>query len=468
MPFCSLVISLLLSQTMTQPYHEALRPQFHFTAKTNWLNDPNGLVYYNGTYHMFFQHNPTGIDWGNMTWGHATSPDLVHWTQNSNAIDPDELGTIFSGSAVVDWKNTAGFQTGKDPAIVAIYTSAGDTSPESKGKPFTQCLAYSSDAGKTWKKYGANPVLNQIAGGNRDPKVVWYEPQKEWVMALYFEGNDFGLFKSADLKHWEPLQRFKFDGADECPDIFEIPVEGTQGSKWVISSASGRYLVGTFDGSTFTPVQSPQNMDQGPNYYAVQSYSDIAKKDGRRIQIAWMRGGSYPGMPFNQQMSFPCVLTLHREGSEYRIYRNPIREIKSLYGSLFSKNQQVIHPGENVLAGVEGDLWDLEFAIELGDAKQVVLGIRGTQVIYDVASETLECGPHKTHLAVSGGELKLRALIDRTSFELYGNGGAFSYTSCFLPELENHSLSLTMQGGTAKLKGLKAHQLHSTWPQAQK
>ena len=464
MSICSLLIPFLLAQPMSQTYSEPLRPQFHFTAKENWLNDPNGLVFYKGTYHMFFQHNPKGTEWGNMTWGHATSPDLVHWTQQKNAIDPDSLGTIFSGSAVVDWTNTSGFQNGKDPAIVAIYACAGDTSPESKGKPYTQCLAFSSDAGKTWQKYATNPVLNQIASGNRDPKVFWYEPKKMWVMALYFEGNDFGIFTSSDLKTWKLSQRFKFDGAGECPDFFEIPVAGISEKKWVYTSASGRYLVGRFDGTQFTPEQGPQNMDSGSNYYAVQTYSDIPHKDGRRIQIAWMNGGRYPGMPFNQQMSFPCQLTLHKVGTEYRIYRNPVKEIKSLYGRTVSKGAATLSEGENAFAGLTGDQWDLTFDVDVMLAKQVELNIRGTKLQFDVASATLSQGDHRAHWPVVNGRLKVRALIDRTSIELFGSEGALSYTSCFLPSLEDHTLSLSSVGGSLAVKSVEAIRLESAWP----
>ena len=163
-------------------YNEKFRPQFHFTARQNWLNDPNGLVHYDGTYHLFFQHNPAGLEWGNMTWGHAVSRDIVRWKQVENALEPDRLGTMFSGSAVVDWENTSGFQTGPDKPIVLIYTAAGGTSPESEGQPFTQCLAYSSDGGQTWVKYAGNPVLGCIRDGNRDPKVIWHAPTRRWIM----------------------------------------------------------------------------------------------------------------------------------------------------------------------------------------------------------------------------------------------------------------------------------------------
>jgi fructan beta-fructosidase len=411
---------------------------------------------------MFFQHNPSGIDWGNMTWGHATSPDLVHWTQGPNAIHPDAMGTIYSGSAVVDRTNTTGFQSGQDKALVAIYACAGDTSPESKGKPYTQCLAYSQDAGKTWQKYAQNPVIPQIAPGNRDPKVIWFEPKQEWVMALFLENNDYALLTSADMKHWKEVQRFTFPGVGECPDFFEIPVEGGGQTKWVFVSASGQYLVGAFDGTKFIPEQKALPMDVGPNYYAVQTYSDIPKRDGRRIQIAWMNGGKYPGMPFNQQMSFPCRLTLHETGNGFRIHRNPVREIQSLHGDTVRRRNVDLANG-NPLANLTGDLWDIDFDVSVGEAKQIELQFRGASATYDVSTQTLHAAGKSEHLPLQDGRLKLRALIDRSSFELFGNNGEFSFTACYLPKVEDHTLSLTASGGKAVAKSIVVHALKSAW-----
>jgi sucrose-6-phosphate hydrolase SacC (GH32 family) len=276
----------------TASYHETYRPQFHFTAPAGWLNDPNGLVYHAGEYHLFFQHNPFGVNWGNMTWGHAVSGDLVHWRALPNAIEPDRMGTIFSGSAVVDNGNTAGFQTGREPALVAIYTAAGGSSPESDGQPFTQCIASSNDRGLTWSKYERNPVLPHIVGENRDPKVIWYAPGRFWVMALFLDGESFALFTSPDLKHWTRTQTLAITGS-ECPDFFPLSVEGEPDEeRWVFMAANGHYIVGTFDGARFVPETDACVLDFGANYYAMQTYSDIPAQDGRRIQIAWMAGGA--------------------------------------------------------------------------------------------------------------------------------------------------------------------------------
>ena len=171
-------------------YDERYRPQFHFSPMKNWTNDPNGMMFYKGEYHLFFQHNPSGKNWGNMTWGHAVSPDMFHWTQLDHAIHPDKLGTIFSGSGVVDEDNTAGFQKGKEKTLVCIFTSAGN--------PFTQSIAYSNDRGRTWAKYAGNPVLRHIAGDNRDPKVFWHAASKKWIMALFLDGNTYAFILLAE------------------------------------------------------------------------------------------------------------------------------------------------------------------------------------------------------------------------------------------------------------------------------
>ena len=201
-------------------YHEAGRPQFHFTAQTGWLNDPNGLVYFDGEYHLFFQF-VTQLDGHDdaKLWGHAVSTDLVHWHQLENALEPDTLGAMWSGSAVIDWDNTSGFGSPGHPPLVALYTAAGGRSPQSKGHSATQCLAYSTDRGRTLTKYAGNPVLPHIAGENRDPKVVWYAPTRHWIMALYVDGDQFGLFSSPDLKAWTQIQTLTIPGCIECPDF---------------------------------------------------------------------------------------------------------------------------------------------------------------------------------------------------------------------------------------------------------
>ena len=456
-----------VEEIKTSPlYDETYRPQFHFTSRQNWLNDPNGLVFFKGEYHLFFQHNPVGIDWGNMTWGHAVSSDLVHWQQLADALTPDALGTMFSGSAVVDWHNTSGFKPkgSSAPPLVALYTAAGDTSPESKGQPFTQCLAYSTDKGRTWTKYAANPVLKHIEGGNRDPKVIWYAPAQRWIMALYLDKSEFAFFSSPDLKEWTLLQKMDVPGASECPDFFPLSVTGKRGvEKWVWTAANGHYLVGTFDGQKFTPETDLRQVDFGGNYYAVQSYSDIPEKDGRRIQIAWMAGATYPQMPFNQQMSFPCTLTLHETSDGLRLFREPVVELAGLHKASHTWHNLTVSPGENPLHDLKGELWDIQAEFEPGQAAQIGLTVRGEQIVYDVQKKTLTCLGHTAPLELEGGRLKLRILADRTSLEVFGNAGRVSLTSSFLPPQKDQQLGLHIIGGNSKVLYLTATPLRSAW-----
>ena len=447
-------------------YKETYRPQFHFSAKTGWLNDPNGLVFYEGEYHLYFQFETqlSGAD-DRKSWGFAVSPDLVHWRQLDDALRPDALGPIWSGSAVVDWQNTSGLGSPGKPPLVALYTAAGGKSPESSGRDFTQCLAYSLDRGRTWTRYTDNPVLPHIAGENRDPKVVWYAPTKHWIMALYLEGSDFALFASPDLKTWTRLQTLTLPGCDECPDFFEMPVSGSPNEhRWVFTAANGKYLVGTFDGRMFMPETGVLPSDYGANFYAVQTYSDIPPANGRRIQIAWMRDGVYPGMPFNQQMSFPCELTLHRTQDGLRLYRQPVREIAGLYGREQHWHDLTLAPGDNPLESLRGDLWDVEATFEVGTATALGFRVRGTGVHYDVKAQTLTALGRTAPPKLGGHRLTLRLLVDRTSLEVFGNGGKVSLSSCFLPPLDDHSLAVYAEGGSGKIVSLTVHPLRSAWP----
>ena len=448
-------------------YNETHRPQFHFTAKKNWLNDPNGLVFYKGEYHLFFQHNPEGTDWGNMTWGHAVSPDMLHWTQLDDAIQRDALGTIFSGSAVMDANNTAGFQKGEEKTLVAIYTAAGGTSPESEGQPFTQCLAYSNDRGRTFTKYEGNPVLGHIAAENRDPKVIWHAPTRKWVMALYLKDSDYALFGSPDLKHWEKLCDVAVPGASECPDFFELPVDNNvKKTRWVFWGANGMYLIGAFDGKTFTPESGPHPSHWGANFYAAQTWSDISARDGRRLQIGWMNGGQYPDMPFNQQMSFPCELTLHTTPEGIRLFRRPVREIEKLEASKHSWGNRALKPGENLPYAMSGELIELRAEIKLGTATEFGFTVRGEKVAYDVAKSELVCLDKAAPLAVDEEIITLQVLLDRTSIEVFGNDGQVSLQTCFLADQADKSLSIYAIGGEAKIVSLDVYELNSIWGKA--
>ena len=442
-------------------YREKLRPQFHFSSRRGWNNDPNGLIYYQGTYHLFYQHNPYGCKWGNMHWGHAVGPDLVHWREQGDALYPNELGTAFSGSGVVDWQNTAGFQCGAEKALVCIYTSAGD--------PFTQSIAYSTDRGRTWVNYAGNPVLAHVAGQNRDPKVVWHEPTHRWVMALYLEGHTYALFSSPNLKEWAPLCQLELGEASECPDLFELPVDGEAGNtRWVFWGADGSYLLGSFDGRIFQPQGPVQRYNWGGDSYAAQTWSDIPAADGRRIQIAWLRA-NLPDMPFNQCMTFPCELSLRTAREGIRLVSQPVQEIELLRHEGHHWGSVALRPGENPLAGIVGDLFDIRAEWAVGGATEFGLSIRGIPVTYDVRKQVLTCQGRTAPLQpVDDGcthprRIRLQVLVDRASIEVFGNDGCVAIPIGVIPDDANRSLDAFSRGGSTWIESLEVYELRSAW-----
>jgi fructan beta-fructosidase len=442
-------------------YHESLRPQFHFTSRRGWLNDPNGLVYFKGEYHLFYQHNPYGWNWGNMSWGHAVSKDLVHWYELPVAIYPDEHGAMWSGSAVVDWNNTAGFQDGHDPAMVAMMTAAGN--------PFTQEIAYSNDRGRTWSKYQDNPVLQHIAADNRDPKVTWFAPDKKWVMALYLDHHDYEIFDSKDLKHWNKLQDFTLAGDAECPNFFEIPMEGdVHDERWVFFGASGVYVVGRFDGHTFTPETRPRHLESGNCWYASQIYSDIPVRDGRCILVPWGRlpsGDMFRGMPFNQMMGLPVELTLKSGPKGAVLNVNPVRELASLRGRKYKIHPQTFGESANPLVGIQGDLFEIEAQIEPGAAKQIQFNLRGVPLTYDVAGQKLSCLGCQADLLPINDKIDLHIFVDRASVDIYGGDGTLYMPTATDISPDNRCLALSAVGGVARIVSLKIYELKSAWKQ---
>jgi len=445
-------------------YQEPLRPQFHFSPRRGWTNDPNGLVFYKGEYHLFFQHNPYGWSWGNMHWGHAVSKDLIHWQELPVALYPDEHGTMYSGSAVVDWNNTAGLQKGPEKTLVCIFTAAGTSGFGYPKCPFSQGIAYSNDCGRSWTKYANNPVLPHVAGDNRDPKVIWYAPGKKWIMALFLDGNGFALFSSNNLKQWERMSDVTVPGCGECPEFFEIALNGDKrNTKWVFYGGNGLYLVGKFDGKTFTPESGPHPMQQGNCWYASQTYTDMAQEDGRRILIPWGQIG-FPGMPFNQMMGLPVELTLRSTRYGPRLFANPAKEHASLRVKSHTIEPQPLKPGENPLAAVKAELLDLAAEIACGDAVEVGFNLRGITVSYDVKKQELTCQDKKAPLQLMDGKIRLRLLVDRTSIDIFGNEGRLYMPMGVIVPQDNLSLEVFAKGGSAKIHSLQVHELKSAWP----
>ena len=446
-------------------YHEKYRPQFHFSAQKHWINDPNGLVFFKGIYHLFFQHMPPGRPDAYKDWGHAVSTDLVHWEQVRTPITPHKTwGGCWTGSAVVDWQNTAGFKTGMETPIIAILTNGGV--PE-VGPPCTQCIAYSTDGGTTFTYYDKNPVLGHIVAENRDPKVIWHAPTKKWIMSLFLDKNDYALFSSPNLKNWEHLCDLNLPGVSECPGLLELPVDGdAANTRWVFWGADGTHVIGTFDGRTFRKGSDLLPADYGKSFYAAQTWSDIPVPDGRAVQIAWMRGGKYPGMPFTQQMNFPTEVTLRTTPEGIRMYRTPVREIQTLHLAGHKWSHEVLKPGSNLFAGLSGDLFDIRAEVEPHDASAFGLKIRGELVQWNVAGETLSCLGSFAPLAPENGRIKLQVLVDRTSLEVFGNDGRVVLTSCFLPPEENMGLEIYATGGSGSIVSAEVYPLRSIWPRA--
>ena len=442
-------------------YREKIRPQFHFTSRRGWNNDSNGMVYYDGEYHLFYQHNPFGWNWGNMTWGHAVSTDMIHWTELGDAIHPDRLGTIFSGSAVVDVNNTAGFQTGDEKVIVCIYTSAGGTNPMSKDQPFTQSIAYSNDRGRTFTVYEGNPILGHINGGNRDPKVIWHTPTGQWVMALYLDDRDMAFFTSKDLKSWEFQSKIKC--FHECPELFALPVDGDRNNgKWILYGGSGEYLIGNFDGTHFVSEEGPIPFHHGNCFYASQTFSDIPKTDGRRIQIAWGRV-KMTDMPFNQMMLFPVTLTLRTTEEGPRMFAQPVREIEKLHKKQWQWKNKTLKPGDNLLSGLSGELIHIQAELRVDEDRETGFVIRDIPVVYNVQKQELSCQGKTASLKPVEGRIRLELLADRTSIEIFGNDGRVYMPIGVILADNSKSLEIFTKGGNTEIKSLEICELNSAW-----
>ncbi len=444
-------------------YDEKYRPQLQFSSKRGWLNDPNGLVYYKGEYHLFYQHNPYGVLWGNMHWGHAVSKDLFHWEELGDALYPDDMGTMFSGSGVVDENNTTGFQTGEEKPLVLIYTAAGSESPRSKGVRYTQCLAYSNDCGRTWIKYEKNPVLGNIIGANRDPKVFWHEATNQWVMALFLDKNDFALFTSPNLKDWEKTCDIHFPTGRECPDLFELPVDGDLNyKKWVFWDPKGSYMIGSFDGKTFTQESIVYCTHFGPNYYAAQTWSGISQKDGHVIQTAWSRT-NLPGMPFNSFLTVPCTLSLRTTQEGIRLCYWPVDEIKNLYAQKHSKENIHLNHEKMLQTGVCAELLDISTTIEIGSSSEIVILIHGIPVVYKVQEKKLICQNVSTSMNLVDGKLQLRILVDRTGLTIFGNDGETYMPVGTMLNQNIRSVDVFVRDGSARLEAMSITELKSCW-----
>lgn len=439
-------------KTEVPVYSEKKRQQIHFSSKRGWNNDPNGLVYYDGEYHLYYQHNPYGWPWGNMHWGHAVSSDLVHWEQLPEAMYPDSLGTMFSGSAVVDVNNTSGFQTGDEKVIVVAYTADSKTLGES------QCIAYSNDRGRTFTKYENNPVLPAIkrfgTGSERDPKIFWYDPNKNWIMVL-FEGLGLSVYTSDNLKEWN--YESHLTGYWECPELFELPVDGDETTKkWVIYGASGTYQIGSFDGCKFTPETEKMKYLDG-QIYAAQTYNNTP--DGRRIQIGWGRIKS-EGMPFNQMMAFPTEMTLKSTKSGPRLHVNPIPEISKMY-TTSHRYDNLVFGDKNIddkIKKIASPLLHIKVVFEPMNREKFKMTVNGYELEYSVNYNKL----NGIFIPLEDNKLYLELIVDRNSIEIFTNNG--QHVNCVQHDSTDKEAEIRFTGrDKTRIEHLEIHELKSIW-----
>lgn len=395
------------------------RPYAHFTAKRGWLNDPNGLTYYNGKYLMFYQHNPVAVTWENMHWGYAVSDDLIHWQEKDIVLFPDENGTMFSGSAIIDRRNITGLKENDNDVILLFYTCAGSTSETAKGKPFTQKLAYSVDGGETFIKY-EKPLIEQICGGNRDPKVIYYEPDDMYIMALFLEEHEFALFKSKNLLDWEEFQRITMSEDAECPDFYPLAADGDENNiKWVFSAASDRYYTGSFDGNKFIAESGLKRLNYGNNSYAAQSWSEVP--DGRCIRTAFATV-VIPEMPFGSVMNVPQEMSLKTINGDLRLCAKPVKEIEKLYLKTDTFENVGIDNGNPFSFKTEGKCCDI--VLNIGDCSSFTFSLYGMEIEYSKEKGVLRCQDKEAPVGGNNGNIALRIVIDTVYAEIFADGGS--------------------------------------------
>jgi fructan beta-fructosidase len=445
-------------------YTEGYRGQFHFSPRAGWMNDPNGLLYYRGQYHFFFQHNPHGLAWDTMHWGHATSTDLVHWTQKPIALEPGvHPGDLWSGAGVVDTANTSGLKTGSDDPIVVFTGTDGVT------------VNYSTDGARTFQSYAGGRKVAVPGGTSRDPKVLWDPVRARWVMVVFSDGGGNGadFLTSPDLLNWTLRSRYTADWMFECPDFFPMPYDGS--TVWVLTCASGLYVVGGFDGTTFsTTWTSPARMDWGRNdaggtFYAGQTFNNMP--DGRRVQMVWQP--SNPGSTWMNNASFPAELNLVPTPAGPRITRQPVAEIARLRTGTVTIGPRTIttDPASDPFAGITADTYEIIATFDLTGATATRFGFQlhrrgdGTYdraVLYDRAAQTLDGAPLPSPPASS---LDVRLLVDRGQLEIFGNAGLLSKTDNvrFDSSPGSQGIKLYAEGGTVRLVSAELHRLGSAW-----
>jgi fructan beta-fructosidase len=495
-----LLLIVLVSSAQTKSYQEKYRPQFHFTPAVNWTNDPNGLVFYKGEYHLFYQYNPYGNRWGHMSWGHSVSRDLVHWKHLPLAI-PEGNGTmIFSGSAVVDENNSSGFaQKGGGPPMVAIYTGnliSDSSQPDNYLQ--SQQLAYSLDYGRTWLKYVGNPVLDLHKKDFRDPCVTWYAPQKKWVMAVVLPKEHIvQLYASHDLIQWTHLSDFGPAGDIkdiwECPSLLEVPVENTGGKKkWVLFNSQQttmQYFVGTFDGTKFVnenPAENIYRPDYGPDYYAGITYQQLPA-DQAPVLLGWANNWSYandiPTNPWKGMMAIPRTLSLKREKNAWILYQQPVAALAALRDKEWTSLRISVTTQKELLINTQ----QCEISLEWSPAIHTVSGIRlatgktkGLTIGYDANNKKIfmdrssvgdtsfnsryaSLSRYEAPLDIGNNRLRLNIFFDHSIVEVFAGDGSLVMSMQIFPEKENDGLELFTVGGPNLFDQVNVWKMKSAW-----
>ncbi len=490
----------------TRKYQELYRPQFHFSPEEKWMNDPNGMVYFNGEYHLFYQHHPFGTTWGPMHWGHAVSNDMIHWEHLPIALHPDEHGDIFSGSVVVDWNNTSGFFNDTEPGLVAIYTSAGKY-PESDRPCQTQSIAYSINNGRTWMKYEGNPVLsNPDVIDFRNPKVFWHKETCKWIMVIA-SGQTITIYTSTNLKNWEFASEFghqagSHDGVWECPDLFELEVDGNpEQQKWVLFVSIGdnprfkegsrtQYFVGSFDGTTFVNDNKKETvlwLDYGRDNYAGVCWSDIPVEDGRRIYIGWMSNWRYanvvPTKEWRSAMTLPRELSLKTSEEGVRIVQHPVKEMDTIKKATIEYKGLTVESASTVRIPLKNQLNEIVLTFEQCDAGKFDIVIQHSEtdktvVIYDFVKKMLlvdrsdsgEVGfsesfsiVQEAPLKPENNKVKLQMFVDTSSIEIFANDGQSVITSLIYPSDGKKELVLVSSEESTTIYDLNITPLESIW-----
>lgn len=489
-------------------YSERYRPQIHFSPKANWMNDPNGMVYFEGEYHLFYQYYPDSSVWGPMHWGHAVSKDLVNWEHLPVALYPDSLGYIFSGSAVVDVNNTTGFGKDSKPPLVAIYTYHNMMGEKAGRNDYqTQGIAYSNDDGRTWEKYAGNPVLrNPGIRDFRDPKVMWYEPSQKWIMTLATL-DCISFFSSSDLKSWKKESEFGKEfgghgGVWECPDLFPIKVEGTDQKKWVLlvsinpggpnGGSATQYFVGNFDGKVFqneNKGSEPSWVDYGKDNYAGVTWSNIPKTDSRRILIGWMSNWQYanivPTNVWRSAMTLPRELKLVSHPNEGFVLKGYLtaefENIGIKWENLQTQSRKYSADSPATFALGKADAFDYEVELGMSGNDQAIIELSNIQnekvdIVLDKTLQQLRVNRfqsgEQSFSADFPAEIKapanindtvlVRVVIDQSSVEVFLDEGMLQVTNIVFP-LEIYNKVTIKSGKEISVIKSKVRKLKSIW-----